>query len=711
VLGVWTGGDLAALAGPLTVSGPKGFVPLAHPTLAVGRVLHVGQAIVALAAEDRQTARDALDLLGVDYAPLPAVAALNAALAADSPQLHDVAPGNVVFTWNHRAGDPDAAFAEADVVVTLPLRNQRVAGVPIEPRGVIARPDGRGGLLVHTATQNPHGIRQHLARVLDLPEESIRVIAPDVGGAFGVKGGLYAEEAIVAALALHLDRPVKWIDTRGDFFVATHHGRAQEAEIALAARWDGVITGLRARLQADLEASPRGAGVALNTAQLLSGVYRFQHVDVTIRGIYSNTMGTGAYRGAGRPEAVYYVERAVDALASELGLDPADLRRRNFIAPDEFPYTTPTGATYDSGDYAMVLGRALELADYDRLRAEQERLRRGAAGGSPRYLGIGVATFTEVCAYGATESAHVRVEPDGSVIAATGMAPGGQGYETTFAQLVADELTVPFERIRIIHGDTTRVPVSSGTGGVRGTVIGGSAVMRAAAQVRERAIQVASYALEAAPDDVMLDNTSGLFAVRGAPDHAMTLAEIATFAVTTPVGALPEELRGELAVTAFFSPPGATAPFGADVAVVEVDPETGAIDLLRYIAVDDCGRAISPLQVDGQIHGGLVQGIGQALWEAVVYDDEGQLVTGSLMDYAVPRAAALPMFETERTETISPLNPLGAKGAGELGTIGAAPTIVNAVVDALSPFGVTHLDMPLWPERVWQAIQAGRMTL
>lgn len=699
VIAVYTGAEIAPLARPLPERhDPPGIVPIDTAPLATDRVRYVGEPIAIVVADDPYTARDALDLIVVDYTPLEAVVDLEAAIRPGAPQIHDSAPNNIAFHWTHRHGDPDAAFAEAEVVITQRMNNQRLSGVSIEPRAILAEPDQRsGGVIVITSTQTPHWVRSQLAVALDLPESAIRVIAPDVGGGFGVKIRAYPEEALVAALAIDLDRPIKWIETRSEHLATTHHGRGQLAEVTIAARRDGTITALRLHCLADLGSHTRSAGVPVLTGQLMNGVYRFEHIDLDIKGVYTNTMATGAYRGAGRPEASYYLERIIDILAAELELDPIEVRRRNFIPADAFPYQTAAGPIYDSGDYDRALDTLLEMVDYQALRAEQARLR--AEG---RYLGIGLATFTEVCGLGSQESAQVRIEPDGTVTVATGISPHGQGQETAFAQLAADALGVPLEQVTVVHGDTGRTPAGHGTYGSRGLSVGGSALLRALEVVREKVVQVAAHLLESAPGDITQD--AGRFIVVGSPERYVTLAQIATAVYRAEV---PAELSLGLDAVEFFRAPNHDFPFGAHLAVVEVDPSSGMVTLQRYVGVNDCGHVVNPLLVDGQIHGGLAQGIAQALWEEIVYDDTGQLLSGSLLDYAVPRASAFPAFELTRTETPTPVNPLGAKGIGELATIGSTPAVANAVLDALRPFGIRHLDLPLRPERIWRAIQAG----
>jgi carbon-monoxide dehydrogenase large subunit len=699
VIAVVTSGGLA-LAEPMPHGGegggiPENMKPIATPVLAGDIVRHVGQAIAVVVATDQYIAQDAVDLIEVDYDPLPVVTNLEAAVAAGAPQLYDGVPNNIAFTWTRKRGDSDGAFAEAAVTVSQRIVSQRLAGIPMETRGVLAQPDAlSGGLTVYTSTQNPHSVRTQIADTLGLPEIAVRVVAPEVGGGFGVKISTYPEEIICAALALRLGQPVKWVESRRENLLATHHGRAQVATIELAATADGTITALRLRVLADLGAYPRDPSIPPLTGMLIAGVYNFKNVDLEIACVYTNTMAVGAYRGAGRPEAAYYIERIVDLLAAKLHMDPVEIRRRNFIPPDAFPYRTPAGVTYDSGEYAKALDQALKNADYAGLRAEQSRLR--AEG---RYLGIGVSTFTEICGFGPYDSATVRVEPSGMVTVTTGISPHGQGQETTFAQIVADHLGVSTDNVMVVHGDTARTPAGIGTMGSRGLAVGGTAVFSAVGTVRERALAIAGQLLEVAPEDI--DITPDGFGVKGAPARSTTLKAIAGAAYGD---SLPAELGSGLEATNFFRPSDTIFPFGADIVSVEVDIETGQIKVLKYVAVDDCGVVISPMLVEGQVHGGLAQGIGQALYEEVRYDEDGQLLTGSLMDYAVPHAENFPWFETSHTVTPTHINPLGAKGIGELATIGSTPAIANAVLDALAPLGITHLDLPLTPQRVWQAI-------
>jgi aerobic carbon-monoxide dehydrogenase large subunit len=499
----------------------------------------------------------------------------------------------------------------------------------------------------------------------------------------------------VAALALRYGRPLRWVEQRGEHMLATTHGRGQTAEVQAAVQADGTVTALRLRAWQDLGAYPHGTFLASLTGKMAVGTYAIANVDIEITSVLTNTTPIAAYRGAGRPEAAYIIERLMDTVAAELGLDPVDVRRRNFIPPEAFPYAAPTGLTYDSGAYDAALAKLLDLADYAGLRAEQARRRSDPA--AP-WLGLGLACYVEMCAYG-HEGTQVRVEPSGTVTVTTGISPHGQGQHTTFAQMVADELGVPFEHIVVAHGDTALTPMGQGTSGSRGLVMGGSALVRATAQVRAKALRIAAHMLEAALEDVEFH--AGRYQVRGAPGRGLSFAQIAACAYSDD---LPADIDNGLEATSFFRIEDPTCPFGAHLAVVEIDPDTGQVRLRQYYTVDDCGPRLSPLLVEGQVHGGLAQGIGQALLEEMVYDEAGQAVTGSLLEYALPRAETFPNFVTDQTVTPSPTNPLGVKGIGEAATIGATPAVVNAVVDALRPAGVRHLDMPLRPERVWRAM-------
>lgn len=699
VLAVITGHDLTGHCEPMPVSGDDDAKKhRTHYPLSIDRVRHVGEAVAAVIATSPEAAEDALDDVMVDWETLPAAVDLLKAASDDAPVIFDDMTSNIEHTWQRAKGDVDGAFARAWRVVKQRMVSQKLAGVSMEGRAVLATPDPvTGGLTVWSSTQIPHGLRTELAKSLHLPENTIRVIAPDVGGGFGNKGAMYPEEVLIATLARRYQAPFQWVETRLEHMQATTHGRSQIADVEVAIEQDGTIIGLRMNVLGDLGAYPPINIIPELTGLMASGTYHIPAVDFKATCVYTNTLAVAAYRGAGRPEAIYYIERMIELVAAEVGIDSVEVRRKNFIKPEQFPYKTPTGSLYDSGEYDKNLTRALEVSRYAELRAEQARRR---ANGSDRLMGIGVASYVEICGFGPYESAVVRVEPTGTVTVYTGTSPHGQGGETTFAQIVADQIGADFDQIVVRHGDTATMPMGVGTFGSRGLVVGGSAVMNASVQVREKARQIAAHMLEAAAEDVEFSN--GQYQVRGAPDRGLTLAQIAKRAYTDD---LPDNLSTGLEATDFFRPPETVFPFGTHIAVVEIERETGIIHLRDYYSVDDCGVRISPRLVEGQIHGGLAQGIGQALIEEVIYSEDGQLLTGSLMDYAIPRADLFPHFVIDKTETKTPHNPLGAKGIGEAATIGSTPAVVNAVMDALRPFGVKHIDMPLTPQKIWRVIE------
>jgi carbon-monoxide dehydrogenase large subunit len=699
VVAVFTGSELKDEIGtiPTTADNPTLRIP-PHRVLAADKVCYVGEGTAVVVAEDRYTARDALDLLQVDYEPLPVVTDPEKSLTAESPVIHSEWPDNLAFSWQQEQGDVARAFKQADRIVKQRLVHQRLAPIAMEARGVLARylADSKD-LTVWSSTQIPHLLKTHLAQMLKLPENQVRVIAPEVGGGFGSKLNVYAEEALLGYLALKLNRPVKWIEERRENIQATIHGRGQVGEVEAAVKKDGTILGLRYKVVADIGAYHQLFTPAIPpfTGLMLSGCYKIPAIAIAVKAAFTNKMSTDAYRGAGRPEATYAIERLMDCVARELRLDPVKLRQKNFPKSTEFPFKTATGLAYDSGNYQAALAKALKLAGYEKLRREQKRLRsRG------RYLGVGVSTYVEICAMGPGfwEYGKVEVEPDGKVNVYSGASPHGQGQKTSFAQIVADQLGVELDDIRVIHGDTKSVAKGIGTFGSRATAVGGIAVYQATEAVREKARELAAHILEVDADDLVF--ADGKFNVKGVPRKGLTIQQIARHA--RGATNLPENLPRELAADATFEPSNFTFPFGTHICVVEVDPQTGRIEIKKYIAVDDCGKVINPLLVDGQVHGGIAQGLGQALYEEIVYDENGQLITGSLMDYALPRAADLPRFKLARTETPTLVNPLGIKGIGEAGTIGSTPAMVSAVVDALAPFGVTHVDMPLMPQKVWR---------
>ncbi|MCP4037986.1 MAG: molybdopterin-dependent oxidoreductase, partial [bacterium] len=687
-----------------------------HLVLAGQHVGYVGEAVAAVVAEDRYAARDAREAIRVAYEPLPAVTEPEHALEADAPLVHEEFASNTSFELAI-GNDTRSALEDADVVIRQRMVNQRVIPNTMETRGVIA--DFRssdGQVTLWLSTQAPHLIRSLLSEVLGLPEHRLRLIAPEVGGAFGAKNALYGEEMLAVALAKQLGRPIKWVEERQEHMLATSHGRAQVALVSLGAQRDGTLCALELQIVSDMGAYPHilTPMAPLQTAALMTGCYRIPFARAEIRGVFTNTTAPDAYRGFGRAEAAYYLERAIDMLARRLDLDPVELRRRNFVRPQEFPHSSPTGYTFESGDYDTCLRRALEKVDIDSLREQQEHLR-----SEGRYIGIGLASYVYRAGFpsmpqvpragflkGGWESAWVRVDPMGKVTVLTGTSPHGQGLETSLAQIAADELEIDPEDIVVVHSDTASIPYGNGTMGSRSLSVGGSAVLLAAREVRQKALRLAAHKFGVGVEAVRFE--TGRVFVADDPGNGISFADLADLAYSYLD--LPEGMTPQLEASATFEPHNWNTPFGTHICVCEVDEQTGEVKLLRYIAVDDCGRAVNPMIVEGQIHGGLAQGLGQALMETVVYDSEGQPLNSSFLGYATPTAGDLVNFEVELTETPSTMNPLGARGIGESGATGAPPALVNAVVDALAPFGVTHIDMPLLPERVWRTLQAAGET-
>jgi aerobic carbon-monoxide dehydrogenase large subunit len=725
VIGVYTGKDFERL-NPLPCAWQAGGVEnfVATPrALEIDRVTFTGAGVAAVVAETRAAAEDALSLIEVDWEPLEVLVDPERAVEEGAPQLHEAAERNIVMDWH--CGDADAtekALAEAEVVVEQRLVNQRLLPTPIDVRGAIGQYEpGSGEYTVWMTSQCPHIMRLLMtAFVFGIPETKLRCISPQVGGAFGTKIFLYPEYVLVAALAEKTGRPVKWIETRSENYVATTHGRDHVTYLRVGAKRDGTITALDAKTYANLGGILSTIAPGIPTTlygRMLSGSYRIPNIHCQVLGVYTNTGMVDAYRGAGRPEATYVVERAVDLVAHELELDPVEVRRRNFIPPDAFPYDPVgilAGLKYDTGEYEKALKRALELVGYDDFRNEQESER--AEG---RYPGIGFSTYVEICGaapsawigtagqgWGASmwESANVRVHLTGKVVVTTGTLSHGQGHETTVTQIAASELGVPMEDVTVQLGDTLGTPFGYGTYASRSAAVGAVAVYNALQRIKQKARRIAAHMLEVDVDDVEFED--GRAYVKGSPATAKTIQEIAgaaALAYDLPPGEEPF-----LDDTFYYDPPSCTFPFGTHIAVVEVDAETGEVTLQRYVAVDDVGKVINPLIVDGQVQGGIVQGVAQALWEGAVYDENGQLLTSSMMEYPVPKADFLPRIELDRTETPTNVNPLGVKGAGETGTIASTPAVVNAVMDALAPLGIRHIDMPLTPERVWRAMEAVR---
>jgi aerobic carbon-monoxide dehydrogenase large subunit len=701
VVAVHTADDLSLEPGQGFAMVPSA---LARPPLARDVVRFVGDIVAVVVAETRAQAVDAAEMVIVDYDPLPPVIDPEAALADDAPLLFPEHGSNLAIEFNF--GDDPSILDDADIVVEGRFLNQRLAPVPMEPNGILVELDGDDGLTAHVPTQNPHGVRDPLAGIVGLNEERVRVVATAVGGGFGAKAGMYPEFAIVATAARKLGRPLKWSETRSENMTAMTHGRGQIQYIELGLKRDGTFTGLRGRIVCDGGAYPGvGAFLPYLTRSMSQGVYRIPKIEMNSKSAITNTTPIAAYRGAGRPEAAALLERIVDMAAAELSRDPVDLRKQNFLRPEEFPLTTVTGANYDSADYVKALDEACRVAGYEELRRDQAQRRER---GDVKQLGIGLSVYTEVTAGGLfQEFGAVEVHTDGTVTATVGTSPHGQGLETAFKMIVAELLGVPMDAVNVVQSDTAVVPRGMGTMGSRSLQIGGTAIYKTSELVVDKAKRLAAHLLEADVADIVVHEGEGVGAA-GAPATALSWAELAMAAgdpARRPAD-FEEGLRAELD----FNQGEATYPFGAHIAVVEVDTETGRVELLRHVAVDDCGRVINPLLVAGQQHGGIAQGVAQALYEGVQYDDDGNPQTANLMDYAMPSAAELPSFEASNTETPTPLNPLGAKGIGEAGTIGSTPAVQNAVVDALSIFGIRHLDMPLTSERVWQAIRDAATT-
>ena len=715
VAAVFTGEDLKEELGSL----PCGWVvpdtkEVPHPPLAVDRVRYVGDAVVAVLAESAAQASDAASLVDVEYEELDAVIEMNDALADGAVQLHEDAPNNTAFEWEVDAGSISEAKSSSDVVVTQRFVNQRLIPTAMENRGVVVDYNaGTNQITMWTSTQIPHLVRVLLALVTGHPEHLIRVIAPDVGGAFGSKLYLYAEEVIAPIIARNLRSPVKWVESRSEGYLATTHGRDHITDIEIAGNKDGTITGLDVRTLANMGAYLSTFAPLVPTwlyGLMLSGPYKIPNIYCKVIAPFTNTTPVDAYRGAGRPEATYAVERAVDLFAQEIGMDPAEVRKINFIPPFEDGYEVATTVSYDSGNYIASFERALEMVGYSDFRKEQQ-----AAREQGKLLGIGLSAYVEICGAapsavagtlgaraGLWESANVRIHMTGKVSVFTGSSSSGQGHETAFAQLVSSELGIPVEDIDVIHGDTSQIQMGTGSFGSRSAAVGGGAIHMSAQKIKEKAKKLAAHILEASEEDIEFED--GKLFVRGAPSEGKTIQEIAlaSYYYTEDI---PEDMEPGLEAMSFFDPKNFTWPGGTHIAVVEIDKSTGEVTLLRYVAVDDVGNVINPLIVDGMVHGGAAQGIGQALQEEAIYDGTGQLLTGSMMDYAVPRASDLPMYELDRTVTPSPVNPMGVKGAGETATIAGSPAVINAVVDALEPYGVKHIDMPAKAEKVWRLIR------
>jgi carbon-monoxide dehydrogenase large subunit len=724
VIAAFSGADVADTQGALACAWPvtEDIVLPTYPPMAVSEVRHVGEPVAAVVARDRASALDALEAIDVDYEPLPVVLDLEAALAGGAPLVHSEAGTNKCYTWVFDSAEAGSGGAVADAAagaeVTIKRRyvQQRLVPASMEPRSVLVDPsiDGAGEWTIWSSTQIPHILRFLLSATTGTPEHKIRVIAPDVGGGFGGKLAITPEEWIAFAAANRVGRPVKYTESRSESMVSAHHGRDMIQDLTLYARRDGTVTGLDVKLLANMGAylgivTP---GVPILGAFMYNAIYKFPAYRFECTGVFTTTTKTDAYRGAGRPEATYAIERIMDELAAELDLDPLEVRRRNWIGHDEFPFSTVAGLEYDSGNYEAATEKAMQLLGYDELRAEQAARR---AAGEPVQLGIGVSTYTEMCGlapsrilgalrYGAGgwESATVRILPTGKAEVVTGTSPHGQGHVTAWSQIVADQLGIAFEDVEVLHGDTRTSHKGLDTYGSRSLSVGGIALVLACQKVREKARTIAAHLLECSPDD--LEFTDGAFRVRGTPTTAATIGEcaLAVFAAHD----LPDGVEPQLDSEATFDPKTFSYPHGTHLCAAEVDTETGQVKIRRYVCVDDVGTVINPLIVEGQVHGGVAQGIAQALFEEAVYDADGNLVTGSLADYTLPTSADLPDILSDRTETPATSNPLGVKGVGEAGTIASTPAVVNAIVDALRPYGVHDVPMPCTPERVWRALQS-----
>src|SRR3954470_7823909 len=714
---VFTGAEIAEFLAPMPIGTP--FPSPDHRAVAVDTVRYGGEPVAVVVATDRYVARDAADAIVVSYETLPAVVDLELAMTGKPTVIHPAFPNNLAIalvpsgTGVSASGAVDdsaidAAFATAEVVISQRMVNQRLAPSAMEGRGVVAHFEpGKERMTIWSSTQNPHILKSFIAAMNGLGQDQVRAIAPEVGGGFGAKINIYGEEYVAAAISKRLGIPVKWTEDRSEAFVATTHGRDILAYVDIAAKRDGTVLGLKLRLIADIGAYNMLLTAAIPTLTMLmaNGTYNIPAIRTTLTEVFTNKTPTDAYRGAGRPEATYFVERAMDMLARELNIDPAELRRKNFIQPHQFPFATQMGAVYDSGDYEKALNAALKASGWDRLKAERD-----AARAQGRLVGLGLSMYVEVCGLGPSsalptggwEHSQVTIERDGRISATTGASPHGQGNETTFAQMLADQFGVPLDTISILHGDTAVVKQGIGTFGSRSQAVGGTALHMAGGKVKTKMAKFAAALLEAHEDDIVFEN--GTITVKGAPARGKAFASVAAVAyVPVPLPAGDPGRSAEACLARATNP----YPFRCHISMIEIDRQTGEPTLLKLVAVDDAGNLINPLIVEGQIHGGLAQGIGQAMIEEVVYNDDGQLMTGSFMDYAIPRATDFPRFELAATVTPTPVNPLGAKGVGEAGTLGSTPSVVAAAVDALSEFGVQHIDMMLRPEKLWRLIQAG----
>jgi carbon-monoxide dehydrogenase large subunit len=710
VVAVYTAADLKGKVANIAVAVPLGHIANGMGTrgpLAEGKVRFYGDPVAVVIADNPYTARDAIDLIEVDYEPLPAAIDVEKAMQPDAPLLYEEFGTNIAHSIHPPSEEMDKIFeqtkADGGVVVKARIVNQRLAPASMETRGVVAEyRKSDKTLTVWSSSQIPHLLRNILASQVGLPQHQVRVIVPEVGGGFGSKLNVYPEEMVAAFATMQLGRPVKWIEDRSENLAVTVHGRDQVDYIEVAATKEGRVTGLKVHGISDLGSYSQLFTDVIMIAfgfPVACGSYDIPvHLSADV--VFTNKAPTDAYRGAGRPEATYAVERAIDLVARELGKDPAEIRKINFIKPEQFPYKSSAGAVYDTGNYEPALEKAMQIIGYEQLRAEQAQKR--AEG---KLMGIGISSYIEICGFGPKgsapvglyESARMRVEQSGTVMVYTGASPHGQGEETTFAQIVAEEFTIPVENVMILHGDTDSTPEGRGTYGSRTTAVGGSAVFNATQRLKDKMKEIAAHMLEASPSDVELED--GKFSVAGSPQKAVSFAEVAAAANLS--NTLAPGIEPGLETTVFFEPDACVFPFGTHICAVEIDKDTGEATLTRFVAVDDCGRQLNPMIVQGQVHGGIAQGVGQAMWEEVVYGEDGQLLTATLMDYAMPIAKEFPQFELDHTVTLTPVNPLGVKGVGEAGTIGSTPAVAAAIADALD---VPHIDMPFKAEKLWKVI-------
>ncbi|WP_338470517.1 molybdopterin cofactor-binding domain-containing protein [Niallia sp. XMNu-256] len=717
VVAIYTGKDLEGKIGPIPTTWRVPGCNLKeapHYPLASDTVRYVGDGVVLVIADDRYTVRDAVDLIEVDYEVLPAVVRQKEAIKDNQLVIHEDIENNIALHW--KAGEvADELIESAEVVVRESFNLQRVFPSAIETRAAIGQYDaGSGDLTLWCSSQNPHIHRMVLSEVLNIPESKLRVIAPDMGGGFGGKIGVHPDEALVGYAARDLNRPVKWIELRSENFIAANAGRDEIIDVELAGKKDGTLTAIRVKNTANLGAylSTFGPGCpTIDFGLMITGAYDIPHASCETIGVYTNTTPIDAYRGAGKPEATYQIERMIDLFAKKIAMDPVEIRRKNFVKKEAFPYTNAQGLLYDSGDYEKPLQRALDIINYESLRKEQEKLRKLG-----KLIGIGFSTYVELCGFGPSkvagaigfqggvwENATVRIHPSGKATVFCGTSPHGQGHATTFGQIVADKLGIPLDDIEFVFSDTKSVSMGWGTYGSRSTAVGGGAIAYAADRVVEKAKKIAAHELEAAEEDIVFEN--GIFQLKGVPGHQRTFQEVARSA--NYAWNLPEGMEPSLEGQSFFDPENFVYPFGTHIVVLEIDKQTGEIELKRYVCVDDVGNVINPLTAEGQVHGGIAQGVGQALWEGAIFSEEGQLLTGTLMDYALPKARFFPHIESEFTVTPTTVNPIGSKGVGETGTTASIAAVANAVIDALAPYDVTDVEMPITPEKVWRVIQSG----